>query len=535
MSIRSSDFASRATSLAGDLEERTQKDKPWLKADLANRIQEVYQEFKGKGTTLTPEEKAAVRTLIVSFKRLEYASTTVKPSTVGRCLSWLTSWLLGRVSQGAQLVNAMSTSLSEESRTPLTTAQVKEKLEEWGSKLSSDERVVVKDTPPGQEVAKRIIDFLHDEKVTFLDLSGCKDVGSLPREIFTHERFQKLDCLDLSETEISQLPPFVQECKNLESLILVRNPLGQSAFVHLASLPNLKVLNMRGCFVKTIPEAVLLMETLEELDLAGNQLGAGSLSNLQLLAQKGALKELWIGENKELKSKYPETIGNLDKEDASGHYGLHRPEPLTTDAVTTILKKWRIGGGENRKQTVKRILDFLHDEKVTFLDLSGCKDVGSLPRKIFTHEKFQKLDCLDLSETGISQLPPFVQECKNLESLILVRNPLGQSTFMHLASLPNLKTLNMRGCFVKTIPTTVLLMKTLEELDLAGNQLGAGSLSNLQLLAQKGVLKDLRITENKELNGKYPETIGELRYKNFKLGGENVPGHYNVDGPNRKN
>lgn len=134
-----------------------------------------------------------------------------------------------------------------------------------------------------------------------------------------------------------------------------------------------------------------------------------------------------------------------------------------------LLSKWAQQDPE--KELIKTMLtDFCSSTTKTRLDFQGMKGIDSLPKEIFLHPRFEELKEIDLSKTGIKEIPLFLQDCTNLSSLDLSNNPIDFNKGIK-AELPNLKHLDLSNTGMKTVPSFVSTCKALRVLLLRENLL----------------------------------------------------------------
>ena len=110
---------------------------------------------------------------------------------------------------------------------------------------------------------------------------------------------------------------------------------------------------------------------------------------------------------------------------------------------------------------------------------------------------------LDLSDTGLTELPPEIGQLKYLHSLYLSSNRL-TTLSPAIGQLKNLQILNLRGNQLRGLPPEIGQLKYLHTLDLSSNPL-------TKLLPEIGQLKNLQILDlNSNRFSVFPPEIGQL-------------------------
>ena len=97
--------------------------------------------------------------------------------------------------------------------------------------------------------------------------------------------------------------------------------------------------------------------------------------------------------------------------------------------------------------------------------------------------EFENVTHLDLSKNAIKNLPPFLGRLKQLKSFSVKHNCLGSNSFPEeFSNLSALKSLNLGGNKLETIPDVLTRLPALEDLSLGDNQLTSVSplLGNLK-------------------------------------------------------
>ncbi|XP_036898449.1 leucine-rich repeat-containing protein 40 isoform X4 [Sturnira hondurensis] len=329
-----------------------------------------------------------------------------------------------------------------------------------------------------------------------LNLSS-NQLKNLPAEISGMKRLKHLDCnsnlletipselagmeslelLYLQRNKLRFLPAF-PSCKLLKELHVGENQIEMLGAEHLKHLNSILVLDLRDNKLKSVPNEITLLQSLERLDLSNNDISSLPYSlgklHLKLLALEGnpmrTIRREIINKGtqevlKYLRSKIKddgpsqndsviETAMTLPSESRVNVHAIitlkildysDKQTTLIPDEVFDAVKSniiTSINFSKNQLCEIpKRILElkdmasdvnlsfnklsFISSElcmlqKLTFLDLSN-NQVGSVdPGKLKTMES---LITLDLQNNDLLQIPPELGNCVNLRTLLLDGNP----------------------------------------------------------------------------------------------------------------
>ena len=255
--------------------------------------------------------------------------------------------------------------------------------------------------------------------MTELDLSD-KDLTILPPEIV---QLTNLQTLDLSSNQLSSLPPEIVQLNNLRTLDLSYNQLS-SLPPEIVQLNNLQTLKLSGNQLSSVPLEIAQLNNLETLNLSGNQLSSlrpefRQLTNLQILN---------LSYN-QLSSLPPEIVQLTNLQTLYLSYNQLSSLPPEIVQLTNL-------------QT---------------LYLSG-NQLSSLPTEF---RQLTNLQTLYLYNNQLSSLPPEIRQLTNLRSLNLYNNQLS-SLPPEIRQLQNLNKLDLRSNPVP-IPPEILGLKDLSE------------------------------------------------------------------------
>jgi Leucine-rich repeat (LRR) protein len=192
--------------------------------------------------------------------------------------------------------------------------------------------------------------------------------------------------LDLSNSQLTELPMEVVQLKNLTVLDLSDNQLTELP-VEIAQLQNLTVLHLNKNQFTNLPTEIGQLQNLTELDLSENQL-------TELSAEVGQLQDL--------------TVLNLHGNNLSGL----PPEITQCQDLTTLFLS------DNQFRKVPPQIEQLQQLIALFLWENQLRDV---PPEI---AQLQKLHTLVLDHNQLTKLPAEVAQLQNLTHLDLNNNPL---------------------------------------------------------------------------------------------------------------
>jgi len=412
-----------------------------------------------------------------------------------------------------------------------------------------------------------------------LDLSENK-IRTLPVSIGSLINLEKLF---LTGNELQALPDTIESLSKLQRFSLIGNPI-QALPDCLASLtfllkleewlvdsdakgnkqeaadtikkckdnPDLKSLNLQKLGLNTLPDCITEIHHLEELDLKGNNLQSlpesiGSLIDLEKLFLSGNKLQLLpesIGDlsnlkgldlsNNELQS-LPESIKrliNLEKLFLSGN----KLQALS-DTIESLPKLRRfslIGNPIQAPPDHMRNLIFLLKLEQWFVDENAKGNKQEAADRIKKCKNNPDLKSLNLEGLRLTTLPDYITEILHLEELVLYTNLL-QALPEKIGNLVNLKRLILSYNQIQVLPESIGNLVCLETLSVHNNQLQVlpktiENLVNLEILAlNRNQLKELpdsignfvklkRLALDDNNIETLPETIGNLvNLESFKM------------------
>jgi len=291
---------------------------------------------------------------------------------------------------------------------------------------------------------KDLIREAQRSNVTVLDLSN-RNLTSLPPEI---SELKCLTHLNMCYNQLTSLPPEISELKNLTHLNIYYNRL-TSLPSELSELKNLTQLNISYNRLTSLPPEISELKNLTQLKISNNRLTSlpPEISELKNLTQ------LKISNNR-LTSLPPDIseLKNLTQLDISGNQLIS----LSTEI----------------------------SELKNLTQLNICYNLlTSLPPEI---SELKNLTQLNISYNKLTSLPPEISELKNLTHLNICYNLL-VSLLPKISELKNLTQLSISGNQLTSLPPGISELKNLKKLDISGNRLPFLSQEILELVLELGL------------------------------------------------
>ncbi|XP_029330888.1 leucine-rich repeat-containing protein 40 isoform X2 [Mus caroli] len=384
-------------------------------------------------------------------------------------------------------------------------------------------------------------DFALLSSLLRLNLSS-NQLKDLPAEISRMKRLKHLDCdanlletvppdvgsmeslelLYLRRNKLCVLPEF-PSCRQLKELHLAENQIEKLGAEHLEHLQAILVLDLRGNKLRSVPEEMALLQSLERLDLSNNDISSlpCSLGNLHLkfLALEGnplrTIRREIIAKGtqevlKYLRSKIkddrtnqndsvPETAMTLPSEarvnihaiatlkllDYSDKQATLIPDDLFDATKTTLVTSINFSKNQlceipqrivELKEMVLDInlsfnkLSFISHElcllqKLTFLDLRN-NFLSSLPEEM---SSLTKLQTINLSFNRFKVFPEVLYRISTLEAVLISNNQVGSLDPQKMKLMENLNTLDLQNNDLLQIPPELGNCVQLRTLLLDGN------------------------------------------------------------------
>ncbi|XP_062960949.1 leucine-rich repeat-containing protein 40 isoform X3 [Cynocephalus volans] len=301
-----------------------------------------------------------------------------------------------------------------------------------------------------------------------LNLSS-NQLKSLPGEISRMKRLKHLDC---NSNLLETIPPELADMESLELLYLRRNKLhflpefpscrllkelhvseNQIEILgaeHLKHLNSILVLDLRDNKLKSVPDEIILLQSLERLDLSNNDISSlpYSLGNLHLkfLALEGnplrTIRREVINKGTQEVLKY---LRSKIKDD----------EPSPSDSVTETAMTLPSESRVNMHAIITlKILDYRNN----FLN--------SLPEEM---ESLIRLQMINLSFNRFKMLPEVLYHIPTLETILISNNQVGSVDPLKMKTMENLTTLDLQNNDLLQIPPELGNCVNLRTLLLDGN------------------------------------------------------------------
>jgi small GTP-binding protein len=259
--------------------------------------------------------------------------------------------------------------------------------------------------------------------------------------------------LDLSNNQISSLPPEIVQLTNLQSLNIFRNQIS-SLPPEIVQLTNLQFLNISFNQISSLPREIGQLTNLQSLNISRNQISSlpreiGQLTNLQ---------SLYISGNQF--SSLPREIGQLTNLQIL-YIFINQISSLPPEIVQlTNLQSLNIF----RNQISSLPPEIVQLTNLQFLNIS-FNQISSLPREI---GQLTNLQSLNISRNQISSLPREIGQLTNLQSLDISHNQIS-SLPPEIVQLTNLQSLKIAGNQISSLPREIVQLTNLQTLDLRNN------------------------------------------------------------------
>ncbi|XP_028788881.1 receptor-like protein EIX2 [Neltuma alba] len=315
-----------------------------------------------------------------------------------------------------------------------------------------------------------------------LDLSYNVLYGPIPIAL---SNLTSLEYLDLSVNNFSSMPLWLGEFRNLVSLDLSSNALCGPIPIGLSNLTSLEYLDLSLNNFSSIPSWLGELRSLCYLHISMNQVTATlEISVSQLLKNMCRLQKLYM------------EGGNFQGE-AFGDSDFSRC--IKYDIEELYLRNNRLNG---------HLPTWLGNlEKLTTLDLSWNYFSGNVPQSL---GHLVNLEYLYLSSNSFrGNIPRSLGQLSNLYVLDLSSNSLSGNIPQSLVQLINLKYLDLsNNSFRGNIPQGLCEFVNLTTLDLSHNKF-SGEILNCWRCNPQFRISEINFSFNK-LSGAFPVSVGEL-------------------------
>ncbi|NP_001413656.1 leucine-rich repeat-containing protein 40 isoform g [Mus musculus] len=319
-------------------------------------------------------------------------------------------------------------------------------------------------------------DFALLSSLLRLNLSS-NQLKNLPAEISRMKRLKHLDCdanlletvppdvgsmeslelLYLRRNKLRVLPEF-PSCRQLKELHLAENQIEKLGAEHLQHLQAILVLDLRGNKLRSVPEEMALLQSLERLDLSNNDISSlpCSLGNLHLkfLALEGnplrTIRREIIAKGtqevlKYLRSKIKDDRTNQNDSVPETAMTLPSEARVNIHAIATL-----------------KLLDY-SDKQATLI-----------PDDLFDATKTTLITSINFSKNQLCEIPQ--------------RNNFLSSLPEEMSSLTKLQTINLSFNRFKVFPEVLYRISTLEAVLISNNQVGSVDPQKMKLMENLNTL-----------------------------------------------
>uniref|UniRef100_F7CGE1 Leucine-rich repeat-containing protein 40 n=1 Tax=Equus caballus TaxID=9796 RepID=F7CGE1_HORSE len=338
-----------------------------------------------------------------------------------------------------------------------------------------------------------------------LNLSS-NQLKSLPAEISGMKRLKHLDCnsnlletippelasmeslelLYLRRNKLRFLPEF-PSCKLLKELHVGENQIEMLGAEHLKHLNSILVLDLRDNKLKSVPDEITLLQSLERLDLSNNDISSLPYSlgklHLKFLALEGnplrTIRREIINKGtqevlKYLQSKIKDDEPSQNNSVTETAMTLPSESRVNVHSIVTLkILDYRI---IELKEMVSDVnlsfnklsfvsLELCTLQKLTFLDLRN-NFLNSLPEEM---ESLIRLQTINLSFNRFKILPEVLYRIPTLETILISNNQVGSVDPQKMKTMENLITLDLQNNDLLQIPPELGNCVNLRTLLLDGN------------------------------------------------------------------
>uniref|UniRef100_A0A286Y2G6 Leucine-rich repeat-containing protein 40 n=1 Tax=Cavia porcellus TaxID=10141 RepID=A0A286Y2G6_CAVPO len=309
-----------------------------------------------------------------------------------------------------------------------------------------------------------------------LNLSS-NQLQSLPAEI---SRMKKLKHLDCNSNVLETIPPELASMESLELLYLRRNKLrflpefpsckllkelhvGENqiemlAAEHLKHLSSILVLDLRDNKLKSVPDEIALLQSLERLDLSNNDISSlpCSLGNLHLkfLALEGNPLRTIRREIINVRMLRIE-LCNFKSKFKDGYDGPRQSDCVPETTAMTLPSESRVN--VHAIVTLK-LLDF------------SDKQTALIPDEVFNAVKNNVITSVNFSKNQLHEIPKRIVELKEMVSDVNLSFNKLSFVSLELCMLQKLTFLDLRNNFLNSLPEEMKSLVRLQSINLSFNR-----------------------------------------------------------------
>ncbi|KAL6142303.1 hypothetical protein ACLB2K_060586 [Fragaria x ananassa] len=363
--------------------------------------------------------------------------------------------------QGAEWGQAISSSLPNLRVLSLSTCNITGPIHSSLQKLQSLSEIRIEKNNLSTPVPEFLSNFPN---LTSLRLMTSGLLGTFPKKIFQVRTLQIIDLIGNEELQGS-LPDFPKNAA-LQSLFLAKTNFSGSLPESIGNLKMLSKMDLSYCnFTGPIPKSMESLTELVYVDMTGNKFN-------------GSVPVLSMAKNlTDINLSYNELTGQINSthwENLTSLVNLNLADNKLSGSIPSslfslpLLQRLLLSNNQFSGQ----LLEFANVSRLDTLDLSSNNLGGTIPKSIFD---LHGLKILSLSSNNFSgSLPLNVQQLKNLSSIDLSYNSLlisYDSINSSRPSFPQITTLKLASCKLRTFPDFLRNQSRLSTLDLSQNQI----------------------------------------------------------------
>ncbi|KFO09043.1 Leucine-rich repeat-containing protein 40, partial [Balearica regulorum gibbericeps] len=351
---------------------------------------------------------------------------------------------------------------------------------------------------------------------------ACNQLKNLPADISAMKSLRQLDCtknyletvpsklatmasleqLYLRKNKLRSLPDF-PSCKLLKELHAGENQIEILNAENLKHLNSLSVLELRDNKIKSVPDEITLLQKLERLDLANNDISRlpytlGNLPQLKFLAlegnplrtirrdllQKGTQELL-----KYLRSKIQDDVTSPNEEPPVTAMTLPSESRINMHAITSL-----------------KLLEYSE------------KQAAVIPDDVFNAVRSNPVATVNFSKNQLKEVPPRIVELKDSVCDVNLGFNKISSISLELCMLHKLTHLDIRNNFLTSLPEEMEALTRLQTINLSFNRFKVFPSVLYRILALETILlSNNQVGSVDPLQLKKMENLGTLDLQNNDL------------------
>uniref|UniRef100_A0A8D2AHI5 Leucine-rich repeat-containing protein 40 n=1 Tax=Sciurus vulgaris TaxID=55149 RepID=A0A8D2AHI5_SCIVU len=264
---------------------------------------------------------------------------------------------------------------------------------------------------------------------------------------------ESLELLYLRRNKLRFLPEF-PSCRLLKELHVGENQIEMLGAEHLKHLNSILVLDLRDNKLKSVPDEITLLQSLERLDLSNNDISSlpCSLGNLHLkfLALEGnplrTIRREIINKGTQEVLKY---LRSKIKDDGPSQSGSVAETAMTLPSESRV---------NIHAIVALKILDY-SDKQATLI-----------PDEVFDAIKNNIITSVNFSKNQLCEIPKRIVELKEMVSDVNLSFNKLSSISLELCMLQKLTFLDLRNNFLNSLPEEMKLLIRLQTINLSFNR-----------------------------------------------------------------